>query len=610
MRITALALLAAAIPAVAAPPVLPPEATVSRSNPTTLSFRWHSARNDPGAVEIWQGAGAHRTTAARNRNGGDYAATVTGLKPNAVTGFILSPQGDLVHSRPQKTATLEPKGTLETVTLPLLAVVYTPMHFADDAAAKENLSTADVARIKAQLEDVRQFYFRATHGKLNLVWTVRTDPTDVGNRPSLDAGEEIGGHFERSVNRILGEEKKRIQDIAGVVFLFGWAEGRSPEAAAKIYRGQAFSGGTYGWDAPWSLPETPYTLINFAHRADIRWTVTHEFGHQLDSMQDYSGHPSLAFNHPDPMTDVGRFGEHWDCNWWLLSRFPRDNWLALYRGQRHLSRDTDDDGLADTDPALPMDELRFHSNPRKADTDGDGLSDLREYTSSSGVYDGLNESWGARMAVDPRYPDSDGDGLKDGVDPYPQYPAAQNRRLFTPVVDGAWDKGEWQPAARIRVGGGFAEIGLEWDDNYLYVGMKSPKPLDLLVDLDANDDGWFAGTDNYRMAISAPADGSSEPTISSVIWDWSVYDEKKDPNPYLNQSKDIVKAADIRTVARSSAGGYVVEAAIPFNYHTGLRLYDGKRLGVKLSVRVPGTKVAYTAFEPQVLMEMVLAAKY
>ncbi|HEY3415065.1 MAG TPA: hypothetical protein VGM51_18680 [Armatimonadota bacterium] len=605
----------------AASPSHPGEVTITRPNASTLNFRWHSTRAEAGNVEIWQGEEPHETIAAV-KNGDDYRAEATGLKGNTETRFILSPQGDAEHSRQQLTATLPPKGTLETETLPLLAVVYSPIHYSDapagglPAGVSKNLTNDDLELIRKQLEDVRSFYFHATHGRLNLTWDISAENTDIGNRPSLDAGD-VTGAFEASMARVLKEKGKKVGDYAGVVFMFGWGEGISPEAKAKVYRGQAHSGGTYGWDAPWNVARTPYTMINFGHRADIRWTVTHEFGHQLDSMADYSGYPSLAFNHPDPITDVGAFGEHWDCNYWLLSHFPRDNWANLVFGTRHLSKDTDSDGLADDDPTLPIDEKRFHSDPKKADTDSDGLSDLDEYSVTSGVYAGLNEEMASGVKPpDPRNPDTDGDGIPDGADPYPSYPAQTLRRFATPVLDGRWDKGEWQTmgmSANLSDASGTkvkAEFGLEWDDQYLYVSMRSSAPADLVFDIDAMNDGWFAGTDNYRMVIAAPAAGATEPVISSVIWDWSVFDPTKDPNPYLNQSKDIVKASDISAVAAQTGGAYVLEAAIPMNYKTGLRLYSGKRMGVKLGARLPGGKQVFTLFEPQRLMTVELHRDY
>jgi hypothetical protein len=108
--------------------------------------------------------------------------------------------------------------------------------------------------------------------------------------------------------------------------------------------------------------------------------------------------------------------------------------------------------------------------------------------------------------------------------------------------------------------------------------------------------------------VGPPAAGANEPTVSSTIWDWSVFDSSKDPNPYLSQSKDLVPASDIHAAAGTDAGGYTLEVAIPYIYKTDMRPYDGKRIGVRPGVRVPGAKYQYTLFEPHRLVTVTLAA--
>lgn len=622
MRRALLPLLLLAAPLRAAAPDLPAEASLYRPDDTTLVLRWHADSGAQGSVEMLQG-GAKVSIPARNV-GNDYHATLSDLPPNSEVRFTLRPYGRQDVSREHVYYTRPPAGMLETRTLPLLVVVYTPIHYTDapkdDAAlpphTPKRLTVDDISALRRQLEDVRDFYFRATHGRLNLVWEIVTMDKSVGNRPALEVAGELSKTFEKDVDALMAAREEEFErDYAGALFLYGWSDGLSQEARSRLYRGQAFSGGTYGHNGPWRYKKNPYSLINFNRGADTRWTVTHEFGHQLDSMADYSGYPSLAFNHPDPMTAVGVFGEHWDANRWLLSKFPRQNWIGMKYGHRHLSADADTDGLADDDPFLPMDEKRFGSDPARSDTDGDGLSDLEEYSATLGITHGLNERMASpRVAVDPRNPDSDGDGIPDGADPYPAIPVQTARRRVTPRVDGVWREGEWQPAGEIRVREAGQDIsatfGLQWDDQFLYVALRANRPLDLCVDLDANNDGWFAGGDNYRLTFAAPQEKPAKPVITSIIWDWTVFDHTREPNPYLNQSKDIVKPEDLFAAVGSEESAYVIEAAIPFNYKTNLRLYDGKRLGVKLAARLPGTRDLLTVFEPHTLMEMQLRGTY
>lgn len=587
----------------AAVPSVPPEVSVSRPGPGTLKLQWRARPGATPAVEYWTGSEPRKTVPAR-QSAGACEATLTGLKPNTVYRFVMHPYGEAAASRPHLFATLPPKGTVETRTLPVLVVVYTPVHYSE-GGPNGTLTDADLARIRRRLEDVRSFYFRATGGKLNLAWTVVALPKDVGNGAALEVCGDLSPTFERDTVDILKAQGKTIRDFGGAIFLYGWEDAHDPAKAASLNHGQGFAGGTYGIDGPWKFKETPYCVINFTRAADIRWTITHEFGHALDAMADHSGYPSLPFNHPDPSGPAGVYGEHWDCNRFLLWHFPHDNWMGLDYGSRRVSRDTDGDGLADNDPELPMDEKRFGSDPAKKDTDGDGLDDLHEFAATMGIYEGLGEKMaGPGFGPNPRKADSDGDGLKDGADPYPQYAVGVKRRYATPVFDGVWKAGEWQEAGGIKLPDGTpVRFALQWDSRYLYVGLTSAKPVDLALDLDAGNDGWFAGTDNYRIVVPAAAGGTPGPEVT--IWDWSVFNDKAENNPYLNQTKDLVKGDDLPAVA-GHAGGYTLELAIPYDYRTAMRLYAGKRIGVRLGARVPGQRMVYGQFEPHRLFVVEL----
>jgi hypothetical protein len=81
--------------------------------------------------------------------------------------------------------------------------------------------------------------------------------------------------------------------------------------------------------------------------------------------------------------------------------------------------DTDGDGVADGREDPDRDgltnrwEFRLGMKPRKADTDGDGTPDGREDRD----HDRLRNAWEARVAhTDPRLPDTDLDGLVDAVE--------------------------------------------------------------------------------------------------------------------------------------------------------------------------------------------------
>jgi hypothetical protein len=100
--------------------------------------------------------------------------------------------------------------------------------------------------------------------------------------------------------------------------------------------------------------------------------MAHEWGHQLDDFFQKSGFDDWWSNHPDGTLHIGRYGEHWDCNAFLCRRADKMNWLRLRYGTPRLVDDRDEDGLADDDPTLPLDERRFGSDSWEPDSDLDG----------------------------------------------------------------------------------------------------------------------------------------------------------------------------------------------------------------------------------------------
>src|SRR5439155_675410 len=65
---------------------------------------------------------------------------------------------------------------------------------------------------------------------------------------------------------------------------------------------------------------------------------------------------------------------------------------------------------------------KLGTNPRVADTDGDGINDGDEVTRGTNPLnadsdaDGISDGLELRLGTDPLNPDSDGDGIPDGVE--------------------------------------------------------------------------------------------------------------------------------------------------------------------------------------------------
>ena len=92
----------------------------------------------------------------------------------------------------------------------------------------------------------------------------------------------------------------------------------------------------------------------------------------------------------------------------------------------------------------------------------------------------------------------------------------------TPSLDGTIETGEWDPFCRVQSEGFSATAYVDWDENNLYIAAQGDKPLDLTATIDACNDGWFHGSDNYLLRVLAGSGasgggGSIEPALSRHI---------------------------------------------------------------------------------------------
>lgn len=133
-------------------------------------------------------------------------------------------------------------------------------------------------------------------------------------------------------------------------------------------------------------------------------------------------------------------------------------WLVLCALSPAEARDRDGDGLTNR-----QERRIFHTNPRRADTDGDGWTDFEEVTWGSdphrrrqGVDDDgdlLYFSDEGLYGTDPRNPDSDDDGVGDGdevrggTDPRFPWFVGDTRSGGSSAVSGAY--GGWPGATAV-----------------------------------------------------------------------------------------------------------------------------------------------------------------
>ncbi len=229
----------------------------------------------------------------------------------------------------------------------------------------------------------------------------------------------------------------------------------------------------------------------------MNWLFVHEFDHQVDAFFDASGFPEYWFDHPDMTIHPGYFGNQFDVNAHIWRNMPKEDWFWCTYGEVMICDDKDEDGLPDDDPRLAMDERRFGSDPTKKDTDGDGFTDLQE--ACAGLF----------TPTSPTNIDTDGDGVIDGKDDYPLYPINVNIPKKRTTIDGIISPGEWtqlMPATGQFING---ESYLNWDDGCVQLAFVMDRPFKLVLDIDADADGWFHQTGKYEVRVSALTPGKN-----------------------------------------------------------------------------------------------------
>ncbi|MBN1421736.1 MAG: hypothetical protein JXP34_23380 [Planctomycetes bacterium] len=234
---------------------------------------------------------------------------------------------------------------------------------------------------------------------------------------------------------------------------------------------------------------------------------------------------------------------------------PPSVWLGLDGGELRLADDADGDGIPDAAADIPLDEARFGSDPSKADTDGDGASDLDEASFASGIEDGWGESASTtRTRPDPRGSDADGDGLDDRTDPDPLRAGAE----ILP-----WSRGTgpvWIPAGTIEGPGVEGALSLAWTDEGVLVAWRGSEARRIRIEAERVGSG-------PKVQITADL-ATGEATAATI------------PAPFADP------------VPRAEASGVAIErgAAAPGGFAATIRIPSVPDLGIAWD---PGARYAF-----------------
>ncbi|MEK9135583.1 MAG: hypothetical protein AAB393_00550, partial [Bacteroidota bacterium] len=303
----------------------------------------------------------------------------------------------------------------------------------------------------------------------------------------------------------------------------------------------------------------------------------HEIHHSIDAMLETTGYPDYFF--PDRPWDLpGAFGENWD--FWLsgMRRMPVDVWFRLteHWGTVAFAEDTDNDGLPDAAVNGFPSEPWLGSSTASRDTDADRHEDLPEALSGTFLHSSLVEV------------DTDGDTLFDGDDMYPLYATEVQVLQRSHVLDG--DPSSWEVLTTMLQDQNApmsVSIATSWDENYMYLMVIEDRYAGINIQLDAANDGWFHGKDNYELMIDPSYPNPIDPNIVGRvhIWDSSQEmigasgvpmwdDDPNYPGPRLVTKEDILR------YARAYGNGYLVQLAVPRNTLTGLIPETGREFGL------------------------------
>jgi DNA-binding beta-propeller fold protein YncE len=520
-----------------------------------VRIRWWSPIAQGGRIRFGttRNGGGWRTIEAR-RDGEYWEADIRGLRPNTRYQYRFFPGPRMLpeprESRRYTFVTAPTPGKRQAVEVRIVTAIY--LNTIADGEHKWSIPEQGVVqKVRHELEKARLFYWRNSRCRFHLNIS---DYVVIRDTPAKVQGGWLDpGQVRRDLKPLLKERGRSLDDYDSMVSV--WAEpGFDPNTDDEL--GAVGGGGL-----------TPYGYSTFGISGRLAWLMVHEFNHQVDAFYDGAGSVKYWLNHPEYTIHPGRYGQHFDCNAYLSRLWRDDEYLTNDNfGLIVLYDDRDGDGMPDDDFRFPMDERAFGSDPGKADTDGDGLDDLGEFMA------------GTFSATDPNNRDTDGDRRPDGEDEWPLYAtdpvvysmiSSQRGRgidLLDPnsrYLRGSDPSGSGKPGFGTSMG----DIWLIWGPYGLdaVLTLTSDEPMQIEIDFDWDNDGWFTGNDNHSFsfdtgALTASVEGTQvRKDGRNVVLTFPL--EKLKPG----ETRDLAPGHKFGIRVRAVCGGRAVSAFDPWS---------------------------------------------
>jgi hypothetical protein len=503
-----------------------------------------------------------------------------------------------------------------------------------------------------QMDAGRLFYWRNSRFNclINYEWEFSEEPI---LRSSI-ASEEAPYHSPVD-HPAYGDDRLNYDGLFQIYRLFQY-----DAETGHMQRVPGGGGFTWGADAEtgecgWSW----YAAPPAGHYCGVDWLMVHEFGHQLDSLFEQSGHPELWFNHLAPeLSNTARFGEHFDANSFILRRIREKDWENLKWGETQVFADNDKDGvpangiyqiqshdwfyaekpdkavdkaiddIRQTDPFSGSFDLvsfnapiadpysfgygigqTYHLLPvipvadyddNNVDSDQDKVSDLDELLASNGIYYGHGEVLSTHgLLQDPSNPDTDGDGLWDGDDPYPTIANFDSVHAVDDNLESLIHCGPANAADSFSVQLQYTlESQLEIRLTTSLEEWNNGRRFKLMLDLDNN--GWFVGSDNYRFLINR--DGFEQ--AARNVCPESIEHPSEDREFLEADRFDGIELLSIDT--ESIPGRVLVILTVGCEQFHELGAVPGEMLGINAGIAPAGAKRFEMFMEPNTLLPVEL----